>query len=143
VALDPPPIDVVRFARCIEALPQLGVLHGLLVGRFPAVAFPAVDPGRDAVLDVIGVSVKFDLAGPLQGLQGRDGRHQFHAVVGGIGLTAAEFLAVPAPHEDGTPAAGAGISRAGAVGIDDDGVSLGHWMSWFFRAGGCRADQKP
>ena len=38
MALHPVPVDLVRRARGVEALPQVDVLHRLLVGRAPAVA---------------------------------------------------------------------------------------------------------
>src|ERR1700676_3264845 len=41
VAAHPVPMDGVAINRRIEALPQIGVLHRLLVGGLPAVAFPA------------------------------------------------------------------------------------------------------
>ena len=45
---------------------------------------------------------------------------QFHAVVGGFRLAAGQFLARAVVVEDGAPAAGAGIARTGAIGVNDD-----------------------
>ena len=52
-------------ARCgaprrVEPLPELDILHRLLVGGAPAVALPAVDPLRDAVAQILAVGVKVD-----------------------------------------------------------------------------------
>ena len=105
-------------ARLVEALPQLGVLHRLLVGGPPAVPLPAVDPGGDAVLHVLAVGVQLDAARPLQRFERRDRRHQLHAVVGGRRLRRRRSPCGVAVAQDRAPAAGAGIARAGAVGVD-------------------------
>src|SRR5882757_1808780 len=57
-----------------------------------------------------------DGAGFLQRFQRLDHRHQFHAVVGGGFLAATQFLFMMAGAQDRGPAAGAGISRTGAIG---------------------------
>src|SRR5215470_14066603 len=44
VAADPVPRDVVPGQRGVEAPPQLGIFHWLLVSGAPAVALPAVNP---------------------------------------------------------------------------------------------------
>jgi hypothetical protein len=44
MALDPVPAHLMGLQRGIEALPQVDVLHRLLVGGLPAVLLPAVDP---------------------------------------------------------------------------------------------------
>ena len=49
-----------------------------------------------------------------------DGAHQFHAVVGGLGLAAGKFLARAVESENGAPAAGAGISRTRPIRMNDD-----------------------
>ncbi len=59
------------------------------------------------------------LAGPLQRLEGGDGTHQLHAVVGGLALAARELLARAVVIEDGAPAAGARIAGAGPVRMHD------------------------
>ena len=121
MALDPVPLHLVTQAGGVEALPQLDVLDGLAVGGLPAVLLPAVNPLADAVLHVLGVGVQVDVRGALERLQRRDGGEQLHAVVGGLRLAALQLLAVLAGDENGAPAAGPRISRAGAVGVDDDG----------------------
>ena len=66
VALDPMPAHVVLPERRIEPFPEVDVLHRLLVGGLPAVALPAVDPFRNAIMDVFAVSVQLDRAGFLR-----------------------------------------------------------------------------
>ena len=58
VALDPVPAHLVRLQRGVEPLPQLGILHRLLVGGAPAVALPAVDPAGDALAHILAVGVR-------------------------------------------------------------------------------------
>src|SRR5579859_8294321 len=56
MALDPDPFDLMALQGLFERQPQIDVLHRLLVGRFPAVALPAVDEARDAVLQILARS---------------------------------------------------------------------------------------
>ncbi len=120
VALHPVPGDVMRREGRIQPLPQLHILHRLLVGGFPAIALPAVNPLGDAVFDVGRVHMHLHLAGPLEGFKRRDGAHEFHAVVGGLGFAAGKFLARAVEGKNGAPAAGAGISRTRAIRMNDD-----------------------
>src|SRR4051812_19212955 len=118
VALDPVPAHLMRFQRGIEPLPKFDVLDRLLVGGAPAVPLPTVNPAGDALTDVLAVGGEVDHARFLQRFQRRDRRHRLHAIVGGVGLAALQFLLLVAESQDGAPAAGAGIARAGAVGED-------------------------
>src|SRR5882724_5564767 len=126
VALDPVPAHLVRLQRRIEPLPQLGVLDRLLVRGAPAVFLPAMDPAGDALAHILAVGIEIDLARLFQRLQRRDRGHQFHAVVGGMRLATLQFLFDIAEFEDRAPAAGPGIARARAVGVDDDGGARTH-----------------
>jgi hypothetical protein len=59
MALDPAPVHLVALDRGVEPLPQVHVLDRLLVCGLPAVALPAVNPLRDAVVDVFAVGMQF------------------------------------------------------------------------------------
>src|SRR5262245_44853785 len=118
MALHPAPFDMVQRGERLQALPEVHVLHRLLVGRFPAALLPAVDPGRDAVLHVLAVGVEHDVAGALEARQRFDDGRQFHAVVGGRGLAAEQLFLVLAAAEPRAPAAGAWVALAGAIRID-------------------------
>src|SRR6266700_1270705 len=120
MALDPVPAHLVRLQRRVEPLPEFDVLDRLLVRGAPAIALPAVNPGRDALPHILAVGIEIDLAGLLQRLQRRDRRHQLHAVVGGVRLAALQFLFDLAEFQDRAPAARTRIARTGAVGVDDD-----------------------
>ena len=60
MALHPAPGDRVRGYRRIEALPEVNVLHRLLVGRAPAILLPAAHPCLDAALEILAVGVERD-----------------------------------------------------------------------------------
>jgi hypothetical protein len=67
----------------------------------------------------------------VKSLQSLDGRHQFHAVVGGGRIAAGEFAFAISPlrvldAQDRAPAARSGISAAGAVGKDFDLGAIAH-----------------
>lgn len=51
----PFPLDAVLLVQRIQLPPQFGVFDRLFVRRFPAVFLPAPNPGRDAVLEVLGI----------------------------------------------------------------------------------------
>src|SRR5579863_7798407 len=92
MALDPVPAHLMRLERGVEALPQLGVLDRLLVGRAPAVFLPAVYPAGDALTHILAVGIKIDRARLFERLERRNRRHQLHPVVGGVRLAALQFL---------------------------------------------------
>src|SRR5277367_1151502 len=116
MALDPVPAHLMRLECRVEPLPEIDVLDRLFVGGAPAVLLPAMDPAGNALAHILAVGDEIDGAGLFQRLQRRDRRHQLHAVVGGVRLAALQFLFGIAEFEDRAPAAGPGISRAGAVG---------------------------
>src|SRR5262249_46143355 len=119
MALDPMPAYLMALQSEIEALPQIGILHWLLLGRFPAVALPAMDPLADAVPQILPVGWQFDGGRPGQRFERHDRGGQLHAVVGGERFTARQLLLMPAIAQDGPPAARTRIARAGAVGVND------------------------
>ena len=75
-------------AGSFQRLPEFGILDRLLVGGLPAVFLPAEDPLGDTILHIGAVGVEIDFAGALQRVQRFDRRHQFHAIVGRLGLAA-------------------------------------------------------
>src|SRR6476620_660341 len=115
MAADPAPFHLMPRLRRIQRLPQIGILDRLLRCRLPAALLPAVYPFADALLHILAVGMQYDIAGPRQRAQCLDDRHQFHAVIRGIALAAANFLLMLAGFKPGAPAARAGIALAGAV----------------------------
>jgi hypothetical protein len=83
-------------------------------------AHPALHPALHAVADILAVGVQHDLAGALQRLQCADRGGQLHAVVGGGGIGAGEFLLRRAVAQDRRPAARAGIRLAATICPDLD-----------------------
>src|ERR1017187_943130 len=111
VAFGPRPGGLVTVDLFVEGLPQVLIDDGLLGGGEPAFAFPAVDPGGDAVLDVFGIGDDFHLSDFAQGSQASDGGGELHAVVGGMTLGPPDFFLQFFVAEDGGPAAGTGVTE--------------------------------
>ena len=109
MALDPAPIDRVLRGQRIQALPEVDVLHRLLVGRLPAALLPVVDPRRDALAHVLAVGVKLHAAVALERGQRFDHGGEFHAVVGGERFAAPEFLLVRAGFSQAPQPPGPGL----------------------------------
>ncbi|MCY1448752.1 hypothetical protein D9M71_654490 [compost metagenome] len=100
----------------VEQLPQVSVFHRFLRRGFPAALLPVVHPLVDAFHHVLRVGHQQHLAGTLELFQATDRAHQLHAVIGGIGFAAPEFLFNALAHQQCAPAARAGVALAGAVG---------------------------
>ena len=109
-----------------QALPQVAVLNGLLVGCFPPALFPAVNPVLvKGVDDVLRIGMDLGLAGAVERLERHDNGHELHAVVGSLGVATrklgGEGLAGGVGVlEHGAVAAASRIGPSRAVGIDDD-----------------------
>ena len=89
MTLNPDELNLVLAFGGEQALPQVAVLDGLLVGGFPSALFPAVDPVLvKGVDDVLRIGMDLDLAGAVKCLERHDDRHELHAVVGGLGVAA-------------------------------------------------------
>jgi hypothetical protein len=69
MAAHPVPAYVVPRQREIEPLPEVGILHRLLVRRTPAIALPVVDPLRDPLADILRIRMQIDAAWTFQRLQ--------------------------------------------------------------------------
>src|SRR5258706_8676908 len=55
VTLGPGPRDLVILCGVVQLHPQILIDHGFLRCGLPPVPLPAVDPGGNAVLDVLGI----------------------------------------------------------------------------------------
>lgn len=125
VTLDPDGVDPVTFELAEESFPEICVEDRLFVGLAPAAAVPAFEPPPgDGIHEVAGIGVEGDFTRFFQRLESGDGGEEFHAVVRRLRESAAEFAAVGAVFEDCGPAAGAGVSVAGAIGVNDDFLHL-------------------
>src|SRR5215472_10490265 len=122
VAGDLVPRHVVARHLGEESLPEIAVLHRLLLRVAPAVLAPALVPlVAEAVHHVGAVAVELDGAPLGEGAEALKRGHELHAVVGGGRLAAGELDLDAVLDQDGRPAAGAGIAAAGAVDVDVDG----------------------
>src|SRR5205085_1119334 len=83
MSLHPMPLYLMLGRDCVEFSPEILVLDRLLVRGLPALAFPGVDPLRDALLHVERIGVEAHAARALQRLQRPDDGLQLHPVVGG------------------------------------------------------------
>src|SRR5690606_13999765 len=115
MAPDPVPGDLVAAGRRLQPPPEFLVLDRLLVGGAPATSLPVRQPLGDALADILGIGGELDPARPLQALQCPDGRHQLHAVVGGLRLGTGQGLLPALVPQQRAPATGAGIAAAGAI----------------------------
>ena len=110
VALDPVPAHVMRLQRIVEPLPEVSVLHWLLIGGTPTVPLPVVNPAGDALPYVLAVGGEIDKRRTLQRLQRRDRRQQLHPVVGGMRFATFQFFLDLTEPQDGAPAAGTRVA---------------------------------
>ena len=108
VALNPDELHFVLALCGEQALPQIAVLDGLLVGSLPAAFFPSVNPVLvEGVNDVLRIGMDFDVAGAVERLECHDNGHELHAVVGGLGVAARKL---------------GGEGLAGGVGVFEHGA---------------------
>src|SRR2546428_11729245 len=124
------PRDIVPLDQLQQRLPEVAVLDGLLLGVAPAVGAPAEIPlVAEAVHNIRAVAVDGRDAAAGESAQALDGTGQLHALVGRVGFAAGQLGLVAFVDEDGSPAAGAGIAAAGAVGVDLDRGGASHGPS--------------
>jgi hypothetical protein len=127
VAFNPAPCDFVATGlnQGVHLLPQVGIFDGRFGRRAPAARLPAVNPLGNAFAHVFAVQVKIDLARPLEGFQGLDDRHHFHAVIGRLAFAAKQLLFDACRFEQNAPPAWARVAFAGTVGINVNGIQRG------------------
>ena len=102
----------------VQGLPQIRILDRFFIRCFPAVPLPVVDPAGDTLAHILGVGMQVDMAALVERIERLDCGHQLHAIVGGHGLATAQLLFRTATHQQCPPAARAGITPAGAIGIN-------------------------
>ena len=77
VSLDPNKVHLVVLQKSQQLFPKVGIEGRGLVGFFPALGSPTVDPALcDRVYEIFGVGGQGDLTGLLQGSQGFNGGSQ-------------------------------------------------------------------
>jgi len=130
VALDPDVCDGVSCFLLQRLRPEVRVQGRRAVRFLPAAALPAFGPALlQPVDDILAVGAVAHLAGLLELAQGLDESSELHAVVGGAGVAAAQFLfvnfAVETVAQHSAPAARAGVAAAGTVGVYFDLLHAG------------------
>src|SRR5262245_7293094 len=104
-----------------DPLPEIAIGHGLLLTVAPAVLLPALPPALEKAVDDVS-AVRMDVNPPAPGnrRQPFGDSLELHALIGGVGGAAGDHALLVAVHDDRGPAAGPGIARARAVGVDGD-----------------------
>src|SRR3569623_126843 len=115
VALGPGPADVVPGNFVVERFPQIAIDDRLLLRRNQAALFTVRNPLRDAVFYVLGVGDDFDLALLAQRAKPYNRGCELHAVDGGVGFAAEQFLAMFAVNENRRTSSASWISEARTI----------------------------
>src|SRR5262249_25036732 len=106
-----------------QRLPEVAVLHGLLLGIHPAVPLPALVPAVAEAVDEVGaVAVESDRPLAVDSVEPFARSGELHALAGGEALAAPRLDLPAVVDHDGGPAARPGVAGTGAVGVDADGV---------------------
>ena len=133
VAFDPLIVHLVAVDLGEELFPEIGIERLILIVAHPAVGLPLTRPAfGDRVDHVLGVADEGDVAAVFERRKAVDNAEKLHPVVGGICLPAGQLFFIAVTFEDRAPAAGAGISRACAVGIEFYFTKLFQLMAPFF-----------
>jgi hypothetical protein len=115
VSLGPGPMDVVTVGGLLQFHPQILIHHRFFRCGLPAIALPAMDPGSDAVFQVLRIGDHLHFAGLLKRAQAFNGGGEFHPVIGGIGGGPEHFASMFSEAQYIRPTAWTGIAQAGAI----------------------------
>ena len=116
VTLYPVEGNIVLFKKRQELLPKVHIQGRLLVGLYPALFLPAVDPALCyAVNYVLAVSGEYYSAWLFQRGKSRYNAEELHSVVGGGAVAARKLFLNGAEAEHHSVAAGTRIAAARAV----------------------------
>src|SRR4051794_40338716 len=116
MSFPPPPLDLMLVRQRFEALPQVDVLHRLLVRRAPAAPLPIVYPDADSLLHIERIGKQPHTTAPRQRTQAFDDCGELHAIIGRRRLAAMQLLDVSSEPEQYAPASRTRIAFACAVG---------------------------
>src|SRR3954447_10800570 len=116
MSFHPPPLDLMLVRQRFEALPQVDVLHRLLVRRAPAAPLPIVYPDADSLLHIERIGKQPHMTAAGQCSKAFDDCGELHAIVGRRRLAAMQLLNVSSEPEQYTPAPRPRIALACAVG---------------------------
>ena len=133
----------VLFAKRDQPLPEIGVFHLVPFSATEIFSLPALHPTEQkGIHKILGIRIQIHLTAFLEGRKPLDRRHKLHAIVRCHRVAAGELPLIFSVHQNGAPAATAGIAAASAVCIK---LYLFQIFSSFFqetkaarRAGLCR-----
>ena len=128
VASHPVERNFMPFYGCQELIPQVRVDGLVLLVAHPAVFLPALGPAfADTIHYISRVSAKDYLAAALEGVQGCDRPHQFHAVVGGVPVAGGQFPFMSLVSKYYPVSSGTRVALGPTIGEGINSVrSLGH-----------------
>ena len=116
MSLHPYKLYFVGFQQGEKGLPQIDVERRFFIRLAPSVHLPTVYPSLGyGINDVFGVACQADVARLLERRQTAYNGGQFHSVVGGFQLAAAQFLFVSVKTQYGAPSTFAGITGTSSV----------------------------
>ena len=107
-----------------ECFPEIAVFDRGAGAGFPAVFLPAVDPLGDTVDEVLAVGVDMDGVCIGGGTETHECAGEFHPIIGGVGSSAAVFVADGTVDNNSSPAAAARVAGTGTVGDNVDSVHV-------------------
>src|SRR3989442_12976459 len=90
MAPHPVPFHIVQGCQLVEPLPQVDILHRLLVGGAPAAALPVMHPFPDPLRHIQGIGVDLYSAGALERLEGADRRGELPPDIRGVRVAVIE-----------------------------------------------------
>ena len=127
MTLDPVKMHVMAFEKREELFPEVDIKCRLLIGLYPALFFPAIDPAfSDAVDDILAVGSENYTARLLKCGEGSNDAEQLHAVICSLSRTAGKFFFDISEAQDDAKTTGARITAASAVGKDLHGFDKNH-----------------
>jgi len=107
----------------VQGLPEVAVLHGLLVGVLPALGLPSFQPFGRAFGDIGAVCEQGDGGAGRDHFQGVDSGQQLRTIVGDVGQKPSGFCSGAIRVVDEvSPGSRAGVAMACAIGVDRVGV---------------------
>lgn len=114
---------LMHLCKLKKFFPEILVLYRLLGRRFPPAFYPAREPSvveRPGEVGTVGVNS--NTAARFQRRKSFNSRRKLHAVVGGVGAGAGNFLFPRSMYQKRSPSTGTGIPAARAIRIYDNFV---------------------
>ena len=110
-----------------KPFPKVRIESRFFIAFDPALFFPGDSPVLlQSINHIFGIGIQIDFTGLLEALQSGNHGKELHAVVCCQRFSPGYFFLFSFIAQNGTPAAGAGVSAAGAVCVDGNLFSIQH-----------------